>query len=53
VCRRAERSIVALADKEKVGEQVVPYINRLSSLLFVLARLANKHANVKDAEWKI
>jgi len=53
VCRRAERSIVVLAEKEKIGDQVVPYINRLSSLLFVLARLANKHAKVKDVEWNV
>lgn len=51
IARRAERSIVVLAEKEKIGEHIVPYINRLSSLLFVLARLANKRAKVKDAEW--
>jgi len=51
VCRRAERDIVVLTEKEKIGNQVVPYINRLSSLLFVLARLANKKAKVKDVEW--
>jgi cob(I)alamin adenosyltransferase len=52
VCRRAERDIVVLTEKEKIGDQVIPYINRLSSLLFVLARLANKKAKVKDVEWK-
>lgn len=52
VCRRTERSIVALAAKEKINPADIPYINRLSSLLFVLARLANKRANVKDVEWQ-
>ncbi len=52
VCRRAERSINLLAEKEKINPEDLPYINRLSSLLFVLARLANKRANVKDIEWK-
>src|SRR5712691_7047593 len=38
VCRRAERRVVALARLENVNPEVVPYLNRLSSLLFVLAR---------------
>jgi cob(I)alamin adenosyltransferase len=41
VCRRAERAIVALAAVEEVGEHVLPYVNRLSDLLFILARAAN------------
>lgn len=52
VCRRAERSILRLAEKEEINKADVPYINRLSSLLFVLARLANERAKVKDIEWK-
>jgi len=52
VCRRAERSMNVLAEKEKINPADLPYINRLSSLLFVLARLANKRANVKDVEWR-
>jgi len=52
VCRKAERSMNMLAEKEKINPADFPYINRLSSLLFVLARLANKRANVKDVEWK-
>ena len=51
VCRRAERSINVLAKTDNVSLAVLPYINRLSSLLFVLARLANKRADVKDVEW--
>lgn len=42
VCRRAERVCVALAEKEKIYENIIPYLNRLSDLLFVLARTANK-----------
>lgn len=52
VCRRAERSMNMLAGKEEINQADLPYINRLSSLLFVLARLANKRAKVKDVEWK-
>ena len=52
VCRRAERVIVALSDKEKVNGIALHYINRLSSLLFVMAKMANERANVKDIEWK-
>ena len=52
ICRRAERLAVALAREEKIGAQVVPYLNRLSDALFVLARLANKRANTSDVFWK-
>lgn len=52
ICRRAERLAVALAREEKVSEQVVPYLNRLSDALFVLARLANKRAGASDVFWK-
>jgi cob(I)alamin adenosyltransferase len=41
VCRRAERSVVSLARTETVNPQVVIYLNRLSDLLFVLARICN------------
>jgi cob(I)alamin adenosyltransferase len=41
VCRRAERAVVTLMRSEKVNEQVLIYLNRLSDLLFVLARVAN------------
>lgn len=41
VCRRAERRVVALARREKVNAQAIIYLNRLSDLLFVLARRAN------------
>ena len=46
VCRRAERDVVALAQAEPVNPQVVVYLNRLSDLLFVLARVYNKGEDV-------
>jgi cob(I)alamin adenosyltransferase len=50
VCRRAERAIVALAARDAVGEEAVAYINRLSDLLFILARAANGGGN--EVLWK-
>lgn len=41
VCRRVERNIVALSREKKLPDQAIPFINRLSSLLFVLARYVN------------
>ncbi len=46
VCRRAERSCVSLSEKEKIFENIIPYLNRLSDLLFVLARTANKGKDI-------
>ncbi len=51
VSRRAERTVVTLARKEPVGEWAVPYLNRLSDLLFALARVANLRAGVADIPW--
>ena len=51
VCRRAERSVVALRDREPVPPIVLVYLNRLSDLLFTLARLANQRAGVPDRTW--
>jgi cob(I)alamin adenosyltransferase len=50
VCRRAERAVVGLGETE-VRSDVVVYLNRLSDLLFVLARLANHRAGVADVPW--
>jgi cob(I)alamin adenosyltransferase len=48
VARRAERLVVALSRSEETNQQVVIYLNRLSDLLFVLARVANKRAGVRE-----
>jgi cob(I)alamin adenosyltransferase len=59
VCRRAERRVVTLADRlnsdntaAKLSPQVIIYLNRLSDLLFVLARTANHIAGQGDIEWQ-
>jgi cob(I)alamin adenosyltransferase len=53
VCRRAERRVVALSRREKkVPAVVLQYLNRLSDLLFVLARTLNRHAGVGEVSWK-
>jgi cob(I)alamin adenosyltransferase len=51
VCRRAERHVVALAGEAPVPNEFLVYLNRLSDLLFVLARLANHRAGRADAIW--
>lgn len=51
VCRRAERSVVALAHAESVPELFLVYLNRLSDLLFTLARAANADAGQGDVTW--
>jgi len=51
VCRRAERRAVILEKEEKINRNVLSYLNRLSSLLFVLARYANAKTHTKEIEW--
>ena len=51
VCRRAERRTVALAKADTVRPEIQRYLNRLSDLLFVLARYANHLAGVPDTPW--
>jgi cob(I)alamin adenosyltransferase len=54
VCRRAERSIIRLQSDEKenaVPQVVIVYLNRLSDLLFVLARVANRRAGAGEVTW--
>ncbi len=48
VCRRAERAMVALGELEP---ELLVYVNRLSDLLFVMARAANHRAGAPEAEW--
>jgi cob(I)alamin adenosyltransferase len=51
IARRAERKVVALAHGEAVGEWTIRYLNRLSDLLFVMARFENRHHGVDDVLW--
>ena len=51
VCRRTERTVVALGREESLDPGIVPYLNRLSDLLFVWARLENHRAGHADVPW--
>jgi len=51
VCRRAERSIVALDRQRKLDPRILAYVNRLSDLLFVLARFENQKAAEPEDRW--
>jgi cob(I)alamin adenosyltransferase len=52
VSRRAETAAVALSKSQKINPAIVVYLNRLSDLLFVSARLANKRSGVPDVAWR-
>lgn len=52
IARRAEVSVVSLANSDTINETLLVYINRLSDLLFVLARTVNKRKNIKDVAWR-
>ena len=52
VCRRAERRVVTLSRKQKVAPALPAYLNRLSDLLFVLARELNRAAGRPDVLWQ-
>jgi len=52
VCRRAERSLVALGEKEKVSGAASRYLNRLSDLLFIAGRRLNREAGRGDQQWR-
>ena len=52
VCRKAERRMVALSRQEDLTPAALKYVNRLSDLLFVLARTINKEAGVEDVLWR-
>ena len=52
ICRRAERSVVALARQEELGTVGRQYLNRLSDLLFVLGRTLNRAADKGDVLWR-
>lgn len=52
VCRRAERRVVGLKDGQSEARAVLPFLNRLSDTLFVLARWLNRHADTPDTPWR-
>lgn len=52
VCRRAERRVVSLARDQSINEDVLAYLNRLSDLLFVLARVVNHRRHNPELTWK-
>jgi cob(I)alamin adenosyltransferase len=51
VCRRAERELAALAREEAIGPHTLPYVNRLSDALFVMARYQNLKRGFPDVLW--
>lgn len=52
IARRAERQVVALSEKQRLNSQILAYLNRLSDLLFVLARFINFKAGVDEKKWQ-
>ena len=52
ISRRAETHVIALSQKEEINKIAIVYLNRLSDLLFVLARVLNKRKNIDDIVWK-
>jgi cob(I)alamin adenosyltransferase len=51
ICRRAERDVLTLAREEPIGPWVMPYLNRLSDLLFVMARYENHQQEIAEQLW--
>jgi cob(I)alamin adenosyltransferase len=51
VCRRVERNIVALQKKAEIGDKILIYVNRLSDLLFMMARYANHLEKREEEKW--
>lgn len=52
VCRRAERRVVTLAKEENISPLSIQYLNRLSDLLFVIARVLARHENGSEVLWQ-
>lgn len=52
VSRRCERRLVSLSKKEKINDDVLKYINRLSDLFFTMSRYANHNEKIKETIWK-
>ena len=53
VIRRAETHLVLLSEQEKINNNCIKYVNRLSDLFFVLGRILNKRSGQKDIIWKV
>ena len=51
ICRRAERSAVAVVEQKALNPAALAYLNRLSTLMFAMARAANARAGVSEEEW--
>jgi cob(I)alamin adenosyltransferase len=52
VCRRAERAVVAVQPRDPAAEFTIRYLNRLSDLLFMVARTENYQSGVEDVRWR-
>jgi cob(I)alamin adenosyltransferase len=52
ICRRAERRVLTASKAEGLNPELIPFLNRLSSYLFNLGRLANRKRRVKEDIWK-
>ena len=52
ICRRAEINVVNLSEVDKINNECLVYMNRLSDLLFVVARTINKRKKISDVAWK-
>ena len=52
ICRRAEREAITLSHEEPIGELVLPYLNRLSDAMFVMARFENHEQGVAEPLWQ-
>ena len=52
IARRAETHVVSLSQNEKITRESFVYLNRLSDLLFIIARTINKRNNINDTIWK-
>lgn len=52
VCRRAERMVIQMDEKEKVDPLIIKFLNRLSDYLFILARIVTKELKLDETPWK-
>ena len=53
ICRRPGRAVVRAGTQGEAAAGLIPYLNRLSDLLFTLARLENHRVGINDKEWKV